>query len=142
MQYIGHLREHALMYLTPQTIPDSLTTDQLRRLFATATAGIKDPWILVINCAGANPSQLMGARRVNEVLRTDYNGYIHGTWLMNAGSLLRGAINMFLTSADEESAITFLETDRLGLFVQLQRAGCSHAQVDWFLQRLPAAKAS
>lgn len=142
MQYIGHVREHALMYLAPQTIPDSSTTDQLRRMFATATAGIKEPWILVINCAGASPSQLMGARRVNEVLRTDYNGHIHGTWLMNASSLLRGAVSMFLTSPDEESAITFLETDRLGLFVQLQRAGCSHAQVDWFIQRLPAAKAS
>lgn len=142
MEYIGHVREHALMYLAPQSIPESLTTEQLRRLFATATAGVKEPWILVINCAGANPTQLLVAKRVNSIIRADYSTHIRGTWLMNTSALLRGAVGMFLSSADEESAVTFLETDRLGLFVQLQRAGCSHTQVDWFIQRLLAAKAS
>lgn len=141
MEYIGHVREYALMYLAPQSIPESLTTEQLRMLFATTTAGIKEPWILVINCAGAQASQLLAAKRVNSILRADYSTYIRGTWLINASALLRGVVGMFLSSSDEESAITFLETDRLGLFVQLQRAGCSHAQIDWFIQRLPAAKA-
>jgi hypothetical protein len=139
MQHIGQLRDQALMYLEPRSIPETMPRDQLRQLFATTTAGVKEPWILVINCAGANPVQLMAAKRVSDVLRADYSDRIHGTWLMNASGLLRGFLNVFLTSAAEADAITFLETDRLGLFVQLQRVGCSHSIVDWFIQRLAAS---
>ncbi len=141
MQHIGQVRDHALIYLSPQSIPETMPLEQLRRLFAATTAGVSAPWILVVNCAGANPAQLMSAKRVNELIRTDYSDRIVATWLMNTTGLLRSFLNMFLTSAAEMDAITFLETDRLGLFVQLQRAGCSHSQVDWFIQQLPAAKA-
>lgn len=139
MQYIGQIGEYALMYLTPQTIPESLSTDQMRRLFAASTAGIKAPWVLLINCAGANPAQLIAAKRVNTIIRADYSDIIYRTWLINAGTLLRGVINMFLSSPEEAGAIMFLEADRLGLFVQLQRAGCSHAMIDWFIQQLPSS---
>ena len=138
MQCIGYLRDHALMYFAPHTIPDTTTPEQLRGQIAVVAAGVPAPWILVINCQGASPTRLTAARRMNEILRADYSDRIHGTWLMNAPTILRGFLNLFTTS-DEEKAITFLETDRLGLFVQLQRAGCSHALVDWFIQRLPAS---
>jgi hypothetical protein len=136
MQHIGQLHDHALMYLAPNTIPETLTRDQLRRLFATAVAGITRPWILVINCAGVNPTQIFAAKRVNDVLRADYSEHICGTWLMNTGPLLRGFIGTFITSPGDEAAITILATDRLELFVQLQRAGCSYDIANWFIQRL------
>lgn len=136
MQCIGNIRDHALMYLAPQTIPASTTTEHLRQQFASVATGVPAPWILVINCAGASPTQFTSARRVNEIIRADYSDRIRGTWLMNTSPLLRGMIGVFLTSSDEEGAITFLETDKLGLFVQLQRAGCSHTLVDWFIQKL------
>ena len=135
---IGYLRDHALMYFAPHTIPDTTTPAQLREQFAVVAAGVPAPWILVINCQGASPTRLTAARRVNEMLRADYSDRIRATWLMNAPALLRGFLNLFTTSG-EEAAITFLETDRLGLFVQLQRAGCSNTLVDWFIQRLPGA---
>ena len=135
MQCIGNIHDHALMYLAPQTIPTSTTTEQIRQQFALVAATVTTPWILVINCAGASPTQLSSARRVNEIIRADYSDRIRGTWLMNTSPLLRGVISVFLTSPDEEGAITFLETDKLGLFVQLQRAGCSHTLVDWFIQK-------
>lgn len=141
MQCIGYLRDHALMYFAPQTIPDTMTPDQLREQFAVVAARVTAPWILVINCQGASPTLLTAARRVNEILRADYSDRIRITWLMNAPAILRGFLKMF-TAPGEEAAITFLETDRLGLFIQLQRAGCSHALVDWFIQRLPGAAAS
>jgi hypothetical protein len=136
MQCIGHARDHALMYLSPQEIPNSSSDEQLRCYFSSATSGLSAPWILVINCAGARPSQLSAAKRVNTILRKDYGDKIRGTWLMNTSVIVRGVVSMFLSAADDESTITFLETDRLGLFVQLQRAGCSHTLVDWFIQQL------
>ena len=136
MQCIGYARDHALMFLSPQEIPENSTDEQLRRYFASVATGVPAPWILVINCAGARPTQLGGARRVNAILRADYSDKIRGTWLMNTSAIVRGVVGMFLTAADDESTITFLETDRLGLFVQLQRAGCSHVLIDWFIQKL------
>lgn len=136
MQCIGSVCDHTLMYLAPQTIPASTTTEHLRQQFALVAATMTTPWILVINCAGASPTQFTAARRLNEIIRADYSDRIRGTWLMNTSPLLRGLIGAFLTSPDEESAITFLETDRLGLFVQLQRIGCSHTLIDWFIQKL------
>ena len=138
MQCIGYLRDHALVYLAPHTIPDIMTPEQLREQFAVVAAEVPAPWILVINCQGATPTRLTAARRVNEILRADYSARIRSTWLINAPAFLRRLLNLFTTS-DEEKAITFLETDRLGLFVQLQQIGCSHTLVDWFIQRLPAS---
>jgi hypothetical protein len=138
MQCIGHVHDQALMYFAPQTIPSSTTTEQIRQQFASVAAEVpvSVPWILVLNCAGANPTQFAAARRINEIIRADYSDRIRGTWLMNTTPILRGVINVFLASPNEESAVTFLETDRLGLFVQLQRAGCSHTLIDWFIQKL------
>lgn len=136
MLCVGRVRDHALMYVSPQEIPETLTRDQLRHRFAATTAGIKEPWILVVDCAGANPTQLLAAKRVSDVLRADYSTHIRETWLMNASGILRGFLGFFTSAPGEAEAITFLETERLGLFVQLQRAGCSSSIVDWFLQKL------
>ena len=136
MQYIGHVRGNALIYLSPQEIPDSSTNEQLCRYFASVLGTVPAPWILVINCAGANLMQLSSAKRVNTILRTEYSDKICETWLMNTSSIVRGAMNLFLTKSDEAATLICLETDRLGLFVQLQRIGCSHTLVDWFIQKL------
>jgi hypothetical protein len=142
MQHIGQLHDHALMYLAPNTIPETLTRDQLHSLFAKAAVGVAAPWILIINCADVKPTQIFSAKRVNDVLRADYSKHIQGTWLMNTGPLLRGFISTFISAPGDEEAITILETDKLGLFIQLQRAGCSYDMANWFLQRLSGASAA
>jgi hypothetical protein len=88
------------------------------------------PWLWVVNCAGLRLEHTMNARyvqRLADTLRAEHTGLLLGTWMLQMNGWVRATLAMFGAEA------TALSDDRLELFLQLQRAGCSHATVDFLL---------
>jgi hypothetical protein len=62
-----------------------------------------------------------------DLLRAEHTGLLQATWMLGMTVWVR---TILMTFGAEALA---LSDDRLELFLQLQRAGCSHATVDFLL---------
>lgn len=133
LQLIGHvgLTQTPLYYSAPARISSISTEPQFAALKAEldrVRAG--GPWIWVVNCAGLRAEHILNARyvqRLADLLRAEHTGLLQATWMLGMNAWVRTVLATFGAEA------TALSDDRLELFVQLQRAGCSHATVDFLL---------
>lgn len=133
LQLIGRVgsAQTPLYYSAPARIA-TISTDAefafLKQELDRVRAG--GPWIWVVNCAGMRLEHVLNARyvqRLADVLRSEHTGLLLDTWMLQMNTWIRGTLAAFGATA------TALSDDRLELFLQLQRAGCSHATVDFLL---------
>ncbi|NDE15951.1 hypothetical protein EBZ80_13575 [bacterium] len=133
LQLIGRVgpAQTPLYYSAPARIA-TISTDAefaaLKQELDRVRAG--GPWLWVVNCAGMRLEHVLNARyvqRLADLLRTEHTGLLLGTWMLQINTWVRGILAGFGAEA------TVLSDDRLELFLQLQRAGCSHATVDFLL---------
>jgi hypothetical protein len=88
------------------------------------------PWIWVVNCSGMRAEHILNTRyiqRLADLLRAEHTGLLQDTWMLGMNGWIRTILSTFGAEAKA------LSDDRLELFLQLQRAGCSHATVDFLL---------
>jgi len=124
---IGTLAD-ATIYYTPLIKQNSSEMDFAA--FKQQLDTISGPWIWVVDCAGVKLEQLLNirlAQRIAELLRAEHADRLRDTWIMHMNGWLRSILSLFKATA------TVLSNDRLELFVQLQRIGCSHQTVDFLL---------
>ena len=133
LQLIGHVGpiQTPLYYSAPARISSISTDPQFAALKAEldrVRAG--GPWIWVVDCAGLRAEHILNARyvqRLADLLRAEHTGILQATWMLGITTWIRAVLTAFGAEA------TALSDDRLELFLQLQRAGCSHATVDFLL---------
>lgn len=131
-----------MMYTAPAR-GDSIRTDAefagFRMLLEPFRAR---PWIWVFDCRGMTAKHFMNTafiKRMGSLLESDHAASLRAVWILNPNTWIRAALSLF-GSGDKAQ---LLPTERLELFVRLQKVGCSHALVDRFLAVIaPSAPAS
>jgi hypothetical protein len=126
---IGTLAD-AVIYYTPIRQIKQMGTEADFTAFKQQLDAITGPWIWVVDCAGVKLEQLLNirlAQRIATLLRAEHADRLKDTWIMQMNGWLRSVLSLF------KAAVTVLSSDRLELFVQLQRIGCSHHTVELIL---------
>lgn len=94
------------------------------------------PWIWVLDCHGMTARQCLDVsaiRAIGTQIEREHAATLRGVWILNPNSWIRAAVGLF-----GSAKVTMLPSDRLELFVHLQRAGITHATVDRFLAAVRA----
>ncbi len=126
---IGTLGD-ATIYYTPIRQVKQIGTEADFADFKKQLDTITGSWIWVVDCAGVKLEQLLNirlAQRIATLLRAEHADRLKDSWIMHMNGWLRSVLSLFKATA------TVLGSDRLELFVQLQRIGCSHQTVDFLL---------
>lgn len=132
-QLVGILKgDIPLYYTAPALLPKVRTDEDFARLKAHLDR-IKGKWIWIVDCSGLTLDYCTNIRyvqRLAEILRTEHVNTLQDTWMLHVNTWVRGLLTLFATE------VTHLSSDRLELFVQLQRAGCAHKTVDFLLTKV------
>lgn len=131
---IGQLGSIPLYYTAPALLPRIRTDEDFARM-KTYLDRIKTKWIWIVDCSGLTMDYCTNIRhiqRLADILRGEHADKLQDTWMLHVNTWVRGLLTLFATEA------TFLSSDRLELFVQLQRAGCAHTTVDFLLTKVHA----
>jgi hypothetical protein len=121
VKVVGEHNGATLIYSIPTKISETE--------FCTSLAPYKGrPWIWIINCKGANVSNLSLIQSLYRIIEVEHAASLQHVWLVNMNVLVRPLLQMLPTQR-----VSVLPHDRLEIFVLLQRAGFSHVNVDLFL---------
>jgi hypothetical protein len=133
-QQVGVVRDIPLYYTAPALLPKVRTEEDYNRLKSHLDQ-IKGKWIWIVDCSGLTLDYCTNIRfvqRLADALRTEHADKLQDTWMLHVNTWVRGLLMLFSTE------VTRLSSDRLELFVQLQRAGCAHRTVDFLLTKVNA----
>jgi hypothetical protein len=131
-QQIGVVRDIPMYYTAPALLPRVRTDEDYNRLKAHLDQ-IKGKWIWIVDCSGLTLDYCTNIRyvqRLADTLRKEHADKLQDTWMLHLNTWVRGLLTLFATD------VTHLSSDRLELFVQLQRAGCAHRTVDFLLSKV------
>jgi hypothetical protein len=133
---IGHVDGTPLYFTAPALLPRVRSDEDFIRMKSYLDQ-IKTKWIWIVDCSGLTLDYCTNIRhiqRLADTLRGEHADKLQGTWMLHINTWVRSLLTLFGTEA------TFLSSDRLELFVQLQRAGCAHSTVDFLLTKVHAPK--
>jgi hypothetical protein len=131
---IGTLNGVPLYYTAPALLPRVRTEEDFNRMKVYLDQ-IKTKWIWIVDCSGLTLDYCTNMRyiqRLADILRGEHADKLQNTWMLHVNSWVRGLLKLFGTEA------FYLSSDRLELFVQLQRAGCAHTTADFLLAKVAA----
>lgn len=132
-QLIGIVRDVPLYYTAPAQLPKVRSDADFDRMKAYLDQ-IKGKWVWIVDCSGLTMdycTNIRFAQRLADVLRKEHADRLQVTWMLHVNPWVRGLLSLFSTE------VVHLSSDRLELFVQLQRAGCAHRTVDFLLGKVP-----
>jgi hypothetical protein len=121
-----------LLYTAPAQLTANPTEAQFAE-YVRQLRAVQRPWIWVVDCRGTTLdhfSNVPFAQRLARILREEHAHLLKDTWVMYLNSWLRATLTFF------GAPVTILATERLELFVQLQKAQVPLASQEWFFKQL------
>lgn len=122
---IGEHNGVPLIYTNVSRISADIDMTGFRACFTPYTAR---PWIWVVGCAGMTAAHVSFVRAIYDMIETEHATSLQHVWLLNINPIVRAVLQMF-----PAKRLSVLPRERLDIFIALQRAGYSHANVDLFL---------
>ena len=129
---IGQHEAADIMYTAPAQA-DLITADEH---FAGFKARM-DPyrtrkWIWILDCRGMTSAHFMTlhlCRTLYKVLTTEHVESLQAVWVLNINPWVRAMLSLF-----HLTKVSVLPTERLELFVTMQRIGLAHDMIDRLLE--------
>ncbi len=132
-QKLGTTSDGTLLLYTAPAQLTAIPTEAQFAEYVRQLRTIRVPWIWIVDCRGTTMehfSNIQMAQRLARILREEHAHLLKDTWVMYLNSWLRAALTFF------GAPVTHLSTERLELFVQLQKAQVPLAFQEWFFKQL------
>jgi hypothetical protein len=136
LDVLGVHEGSTLLYTAPAKADELTTKEQLEGFRALLAPYIAKPWIWIFDGGGMTVrhyTNLNFCTRMYSLITTEHNRSLQSVWFLNMNPWLRGVLQIFPIS----KPIVQLPTERLEMFVSMQRKGVPSSVIDTLISLSP-----